>query len=139
MGSIFGAGFQEGGHRTVLVDVAQPLVDRINADGVTIVGKDGTERHVRIPSTTEPGSVGPFEGESVEGAERLAQALTDGGFEAHVTTPIRPEIWKKLILNAATLPTASLAGMNAGALTAHASMHQLVSETAREAVAVARA
>jgi 2-dehydropantoate 2-reductase len=220
MGSIFGAGFQEGGHPTVLVDVAQPLVDKINADGVTIVGKDGTERTVRIPSTTEPGSLGqvdlavffvkcyhtasaaemarplvapetvvaslqngwgngdvlagiydpaqivagvtynsgtvlelgrvahpgvgptylgPFAGESVEGAERLAQALTDGGFEAKVTTPIRPEIWKKLILNAATLPTASLAGMHAGALTAHESMHELVSETAREAVAVARA
>jgi 2-dehydropantoate 2-reductase len=52
---------------------------------------------------------------------------------------VRPEIWKKLVLNAATLPTAALPGMNAGALTAHAQMHDLVSATAREAVAVARA
>jgi 2-dehydropantoate 2-reductase len=65
--------------------------------------------------------------------------LEQGGLEAHVTPEIRPEIWKKLILNAATLPTAALAGMNAGALTAHGQMHDLVSETAREAIAAARA
>jgi 2-dehydropantoate 2-reductase len=52
---------------------------------------------------------------------------------------VRPEIWKKLILNAATLPTSALTGMNAGALTAHADTHELVTATAREAAAVARA
>jgi 2-dehydropantoate 2-reductase len=85
-----------------------------------------------------PTTMGPFAGESTAGAERLARALSDGDLEAHVATPIRPEIWKKLILNAATLPTAALAGMNAGALTTHPEMHELVSETAREAGAVAR-
>jgi 2-dehydropantoate 2-reductase len=85
-----------------------------------------------------PTTMGPFAGESTAGAERLAGALSDGGLEAHVATPIRPEIWKKLILNAATLPTAALAGMNAGALTAHPGMHELVGDTAREAVAVAQ-
>jgi 2-dehydropantoate 2-reductase len=85
-----------------------------------------------------PTTMGPFAGESTAGAERLARALSDGDLEAHVATPIRPEIWKKLILNAATLPTAALAGMNAGALTAHPEMHELVGETAREAGAVAR-
>src|SRR5581483_10971413 len=61
------------------------------------------------------------------------------GLEAKVVPAVRPEIWKKLVLNAATLPTAALTGMNAGALTAHEPMHELVTETAREAVAVARA
>jgi 2-dehydropantoate 2-reductase len=220
MGGIFGAGFHSGGHETVLVDVSRPLIEKIEADGITIVSKEGSERTVRVPATGDPASVGhvdlavffvkcyhtasaaetarslvgrdtvvaslqngwgngdvlaaaydsgqivvgvtynsgtvlelgkvahpgvgatylgPFEGDSVEGAERLAQVLQDGGFKAHVTTPIRPEIWKKLILNAATLPTASLAGMNAGALTAHELMHGLVTDTAREAVVVARA
>jgi len=219
MGSIFGARFKDAGLDTILVDVAQPLVDKINADGVTIV-RGGEETVTRVPATTDPPSVGvadvvvffvkcyhtaaaaqgarpmvgpdtvvaslqngwgngdvlaevyepaqivvgvtynsgtvlglgkvahpgvgptymgPFEGDSLDGAERLAQAITAGGLEAQVVTPIRPEIWKKLILNAATLPTAALAGMNAGALTEHAPMHELVSETAREAVAVARA
>jgi 2-dehydropantoate 2-reductase len=70
---------------------------------------------------------------------RLAEALQSSGLEASVASPVRPEIWKKLILNAATLPTAALTGMNAGALTASEPMHELVSETAREATAVAQA
>jgi 2-dehydropantoate 2-reductase len=220
MGSIFGARFHEAGHETVLVDVAQPLVEKINADGVTIVAKDGGERTMRLPATTDPASVGQadlvvffvkcyhtaaaaesarplvgpetvvaslqngwgngdvlasvfppqqvvigvtynsgtvlelgkvahpgvgptlmghYEGDTSDGAARLAEAIADTDLEAQVVAPVRPEIWKKLILNAATLPTAALTGMNAGALTAHEPMHELVTETAREAVAVARA
>ena len=52
---------------------------------------------------------------------------------------MRPEIWKKLILNAATLPPAALTGMNAGALEAHEDMRELVAAAAREATAVAQA
>jgi 2-dehydropantoate 2-reductase len=219
MGSIFGARFQQGGHDVVLVDVAQPLVDAIEANGVTIVRGD-EETTSSIPVTSDPSSVGicdavvffvkcyhtaaaadsarplvgpdtvvaslqngwgngdvlanayppeqvvvgvtynsgtvldvakvahpgvgptlmgPFDADSTAGAARLAQAVTDGGLEASVVTPVRPEIWKKLILNAATLPTASLTGMHAGALTAHEPMRELVTETARETVSVARA
>jgi 2-dehydropantoate 2-reductase len=219
MGSIFGARFAEAGHDTVLVDVAEPLVEKISADGVTVVRGD-EEKTARIPATTDPASVGevdlvvffvkcyhtasaaemarplvgsstvvaslqngwgngdvlasvfdpsrvvvgvtynsgtvlelgkvahpgvgptymgPFADGTTDGAGLLADALEAGGLEAHVTEPIRPEIWKKLILNAATLPTASLTGMNAGALTAHALMRDLVSDTAREATAVANA
>ena len=219
MGAIFGARFAQGGHETVLVDVAQPLVDTYNRDGVRIVHAE-EETTTRVPATTDPASVGPvdfvvfftkcyhtasaaqlarplvgpetvvaslqngwgngdvlaetfaaeqlvvgvtynggtvlepgrvahpgvgpttigpFADASTAAVERLAQALRDGGLEADIADPIRPEIWKKLILNAATLPTAALAGMNAGALTAHPEMHELVSEAAREAVGVARA
>jgi 2-dehydropantoate 2-reductase len=219
MGSIFGARFQQGGLETVLVDVAQPLVDTINANGVTVVRGD-EEQVERVPATTDPASagtqdlvvffvkcyhtaaaaelaaplvgpetvvaslqngwgngdvlartfdpgriavgvtynsgtvlelgkvahpgvgptyVGPFADGSADGARQVASALEAGGLEAVVVEPIRQEIWKKLILNAATLPTAALTGMNAGALTAREEMHALVSETGREAVAVARA
>lgn len=219
MGAIFGARFAQGGHETVLVDIAQPLVDTYNRDGVRVVRTE-EETTTRVPATTDPASVGtvdavvfftkcyhtasaaqlarplvgpetvvaslqngwgngdvlaetfaseqlvvgvtynsgtvlepgrvahpgvgptmigPFAGASTAAVERLAQALRDGGLEADIADPIRPEIWKKLILNAATLPTAALTGMNAGALTAHPEMHELVSEAAREAVGVARA
>ena len=219
MGSIFGARFRQAGHDVVLVDVAKALVDRVSADGVTVV-HGGKETVTHIPATSDPAWVGvadvvvffvkcyhtasaaegarpmvgaatvvaslqngwgngdilaavfdpaqvvvgvtynsgtvlelgkvahpgvgptfmgPFAGESLAGAERLAGTLAGGGLEARVIPQIRPEIWKKLVLNAATLPTAALTGMNAGALTAHARMKKLVSETAREAVAVARA
>jgi len=219
MGSIFGARFTQAGHETVLVDVAAPLVEAINADGVTIV-RGEEETTTRVPATSDPASVGavdmvvfcvkcyhtpaaaelarplvgpdtvvaslqngwgngdalaaaypaeqitlgvtyhsglvqglgrvvhPAEQPTIvgsftdgasDGADRLAQALNDAGLEAKVATPVRPEIWKKLILNAATLPTAALTGMHAGALTACDDTHALVSETAQEAVAVARA
>jgi len=219
MGSIFGARFTQAGHETVLVDVAAPLVEAINADGVTIV-RGEEETTTRVPATSDPAAVGvvdvvvfcvkcyhtpaaaelarplvgpdtvvaslqngwgngdvlaaaypaeqitlgvtyhsglvqgpgrvvhPAEQPTIvgsfidgasDGADRLAQALNDAGLEANVVSPVRPEIWKKLILNAATLPTAALTGMHAGALTACDDTHALVSETAREAVAVARA
>ena len=58
-----------------------------------------------------PTTVGSVRGRRDSGRpERLAGALGDAGFEASVAAPIRPEIWKKLILNAATLPTAALTG-----------------------------
>lgn len=218
MGSIFGARFTQGGHETVLVDVATPLVEAINADGVTVVRGDN-ETTTRVPATTDPASIGPvdvvvffvkcyhtasaaelarplvgphtvvaslqngwgngdvlagayppaqvavgvtynsgllqapgrvvhpaeqptlvgsFANGDDHGAARLVEALNDAGLEASVAAPVRPEIWKKLILNAATLPTAALTGMHAGALTASEDAHALVTETAREAVVVAR-
>ncbi|HET9243482.1 MAG TPA: 2-dehydropantoate 2-reductase [Gaiella sp.] len=219
MGSIFGARFAQAGHETVLVDVAEPLVEAINAGGITIVrGEEETTTHV--PATTDPDSVGPvdvvvffvkcyhtqsaaelarplvgadtvvaslqngwgngdvlagvypaeqitvgvtynsgllqaparvvhpaeqptlvgsFTNGAGDGAARLAQALNDAGLQASVAAPVQPEIWKKLILNAATLPTAALTGMHAGALTAVDEAHALVTDTAREAVGVARA
>ena len=57
MGSIFGARFTQAGHDTVLVDVAVPLVETINADGVTIV-RGEEETMTRVPATTDPGAVG---------------------------------------------------------------------------------
>src|SRR6186997_2036186 len=60
MGSIFGARFHQAGHETVLVDVVQPLVDTINAEGVTVVRGD-EETVTRVPATTDPAAVGPVD------------------------------------------------------------------------------
>jgi 2-dehydropantoate 2-reductase len=218
MGSIFGARFHQAEHETVLVDVAQPLVDTINADGVTVVRGDD-ETVTRVPATTDPAAVGPVDivvfftkcyhtssaaegarplvgpdtviaslqngwgngdvlaaayppeqvvvgvtynsgllqgpgrvlhpaeqptlvgsfSDGGDGAARLAEALESAGLTTTVASPVRPEIWKKLILNAATLPASALTGMTAGALGTSKDMLDLVSETTREAVAVAQA
>ena len=53
MGSIFGARFAQAGHDTVLVDVATPLVEKINADGVTVVRGD-EETTTRVRATNDP-------------------------------------------------------------------------------------
>jgi 2-dehydropantoate 2-reductase len=219
MGSIFGVALARGGEDVTLVDVAQPLVEKVNAVGVTVVR--GDDRTItKIPATTDPSSVGPVDavvffvkcyhtasaaelarplvgpetlvaslqngwgngdvlaaafppeqvvvgvtynsgtvlepavvmhpadqptlvGGFTEGdssrAEQLAEALERGGLATTVASPVRPEIWKKLILNAATLPTAALTGMTAGALADHEQMRELVAETAREATSVAQA
>jgi 2-dehydropantoate 2-reductase len=219
MGSIFGARFMQAGHDTVLVDVATPLVEKINADGVTIVRGD-QETTTRVPATSDPSSVGrvdivvffvkcyqtsdaaqlahplvgpetvvaslqngwgngdvlastyppeqivvgvtynsgllqspgrvvhpaeqptivgSFTDGSDERAKRLADALAQAGLETSVASPVRVEIWKKLILNAATLPTSALTGMTAGALGASPDVQALVADTAREGVEVAKA
>jgi 2-dehydropantoate 2-reductase len=219
MGSIFGAALARGGDEVTFVDVAEPLVDTINAQGVTIVR--GDERTTtKVTATTDPASVGtvdaivffvkcyhtasaarlaqplagpetivaslqngwgngdvlasafppeqvvvgvtynsglvvepgvvmhpadqptlvgPFADGDTTRADRLAGALERAGLATTVETPVRPEIWKKLVLNAATLPTAALTSMNAGALAAHDGMRGLVAETAREAASVAQA
>lgn len=219
MGSIFGARLAQGGHDTVLVDVVESLVTKLNDDGVTIV-RGEQETTTRVPATTDPASIGvtdliifftkcyhtasaaemarplaggdtvvaslqngwgngdvlagvfpqgqialgvtynsgllleparvihPAEQPTIVGsfgdgdtavAERLAAALVDAGFETTVAVPVRPEIWKKLILNAAALPASALVGATAGLLASCNELSELVTDTAREAVSVARA
>ena len=219
MGSIFGAALARGGDDVTLVDVVEPLVEKVNAEGVTVVrGDDQTT--TSVTATTDPSSVGtvdavvffvkcyhtasaaelarplvgsetvvtslqngwgngdvlaaafppeqvvvgvtynsgllvepgvvmhpadqptvvgPFADGDTGGAKRLAEALERAGLATTVASPVRPEIWKKLILNAATLPPAALTGLNAGALGAHEQVRELVAETAREATSVAHA
>lgn len=72
-------------------------------------------------------------------AEQAAAFLSSAGWTAEATPAVRTEIWKKLVLNAATLPTAALAGLPAGELGRPGPMLDLVDRLAAEAVAVARA
>jgi 2-dehydropantoate 2-reductase len=57
MGCIFGAALAEAGVDVTLLDVARPLVDRINDAGVTIVRAE-KERSVRVPATDDPSTIG---------------------------------------------------------------------------------
>ena len=58
-GSIYGAGAHENGHEVLFVDASQEIVDKINADGLTIDRQDGGGVY-RIPATTAPtGAGGP--------------------------------------------------------------------------------
>jgi 2-dehydropantoate 2-reductase len=107
--------------------------------GVTYNSGLVLEPGVVMHPADQPTFVGTFVDGDGTRAEQLATALETGGLAATVVSPVRPEIWKKLILNAATLPTSALTGMNAGALGAHEHMRELVSETAREATTVAQA
>src|SRR5438105_15526296 len=61
MGSIFGARLAGGGHDVVLVDVARPIVDRINESGVTVVRGDEST-NTRVAATTDPSEIDPVDG-----------------------------------------------------------------------------
>ena len=84
--------------------------------------------------------VGPYaNGAPLARAAVIGKLLESAGIENTVTAEVKTEIWKKLILNAATLPTAALTGLCAGSLGAHTEMASLVDAAAKEAVAVAQA
>ena len=53
MGCLFGGLLAEGGLDVTLIDVWQEHVDRINRDGLRIIGYGG-DRHIPIRATTEP-------------------------------------------------------------------------------------
>jgi 2-dehydropantoate 2-reductase len=219
MGSIFGARLSRAGHDTVIVDTAQGLVDKINADGITMI-RDGETLVTPMTATSDPSSLGPVElvifcvksyhteaaahlvrevvsadtvvaslqnglgngdvlaatfgaervtvgvtynsgivrapaevdhpadkatvvgsltDDDTDGPHRLAQALNDAGLETTVASPVAPDVWRKLIHNAALLPTSALTGMTVGVLGACTDTHNLATNTANEAIAVAQA
>jgi 2-dehydropantoate 2-reductase len=86
-----------------------------------------------------PTYVGDYSADGAPLAAPVAGALEQAGFAVTVADDVRQEIWKKLTLNAATLPTAALTGLTAGSLAGTESMSQLVDDVAREALTVARA
>lgn len=87
-----------------------------------------------------PTFIGPYlaSGE-MSRAGAVAGLLAGAGFEVTATPDVHTEIWKKLVLNAATLPVAALTGLCTGALGSHAEALSLVDTLTAEAVAVGRA
>ena len=84
--------------------------------------------------------LGPYlDGAALDRALKVRDLMARGGLEASATPEVKMEVWKKLVLNAATLPTAALTGLAAGDLGQPGPMRDLVDAVAREAVAVARA
>jgi 2-dehydropantoate 2-reductase len=86
-----------------------------------------------------PTYIGPYDGSAgLERSQVVSTQLHDAGIENTVTPNVKTEIWKKLILNAATLPTSSLTGLRVGELGQAGPMLALVDALAAEAVNVAR-
>ncbi len=110
------------------------LVIGVTYHSATVIGR-GHVKHSGQGTTF----VGPYDGDDLGHARRVADALESAGMEVTVTADVRTEIWRKLVLNAATLPTAALTTLRAGELGLPGPMLDLVDALAAEAVAVARA
>jgi len=84
--------------------------------------------------------VGPYDANASLGpAETAGELLRTSGWATTVSPVVRAEIWKKLVLNCATLPTAALTGLTIGALGRSELMMPIVEGLAEETTAVARA
>jgi 2-dehydropantoate 2-reductase len=218
MGSIFGARLAEAGEDVLLVDVSTKLVEKLNADGVSVNTKDGTTT-TRVPATTRPPDepvdsvlffvkcyhtqaavdlaaplvgdettvatlqngwgngdvlaekfgrdrtvvgvtynsgtvqgvgavahtnvgptfIGPYAAEaSADLARPIGESLARAGFEVNITAEATTEVWRKLVLNCATLPTSALTRLTAGRV-GDSNVLEVAHTLAREATSVARA
>jgi 2-dehydropantoate 2-reductase len=125
------------GSADVLAEVFDParLVVGVTYHSATVTGP------ARVAHTGRGATfVGPYvEGGGLAPTQTVAAVLGGGGIEARVVPAVRPEIWRKLVLNAAALPVSALTGLRAGELAQSGVTLALVDSIAAEAVAVARA
>jgi 2-dehydropantoate 2-reductase len=124
------------GNGEILAEIfpSEQVVVGVTAESGTTLGPGRVDHPGRAIT-----SVGPLMGTNLERAEQVAELLRVAGFDVSATAAIETEMWKKLIVGAATLPAPAIANMTCGPLVAHPQMSALMDETARETVAVARA
>jgi 2-dehydropantoate 2-reductase len=92
-------------------------------------------------TASRPSFVGPYlPAGDPERATAIAAAMSGAGLEASVPADITTEVWKKLILNCASLPTAALTRLRSAGLGAPGPLvDDVLDAIVREAVAVAQA
>ncbi len=83
--------------------------------------------------------LGELDGRETPRLERVAVTLRAAGVETTVTPTILTEVWKKLALNACTLPTAALLRFFAHELVQHEGAKAVMAAILKEVVAVANA
>ncbi|MGI8476655.1 MAG: ketopantoate reductase family protein [Thermomicrobiales bacterium] len=96
----------------------------------------------RVAHTADSGPtyLGPYrEGDSLARAQAVGDAMSGAGIRTTVTADTVTEIWKKLILNCATLPTAALTRLYTGTIGSTEAVLQVSDTLATEATAVAKA
>lgn len=86
-----------------------------------------------------PTYIGPYDSATpADVVDRCAELLDSAGWSTTVPDDVRTEIWKKVILNCVTLPTAALTSLPAGELGDCDPMRPLLESLTRETVAVAQ-
>lgn len=125
------------GNAEVLAGVipADQIVVGVTYHSATVLGP-GQVAH----TAQGPTFVGPYVDDAALGrAERVACLLREAGFDVRATPHVMTEIWKKLVLNSATLPVTALARVTASECHKSPHLRALLDAVAAESVAVARA
>jgi len=96
--------------------------------------------HIAHTADGGPTFVGPFQnGGSMVRADCVAEAMNEAGIATSATPDVKTEVWKKLILNCATLPVTSLTRLTTGALGTDEQALLVCDVLAKEATTVAKA
>jgi 2-dehydropantoate 2-reductase len=73
--------------------------------------------HIAHTAAAGPTFLGPYrEGDSLDRAQAVADAMNEAGIATTVTAGVVTEIWKKLVHNSASLPVTALTRLTAGEL-----------------------
>ncbi|MFH0726499.1 MAG: 2-dehydropantoate 2-reductase [Pseudomonadota bacterium] len=83
--------------------------------------------------------IGPYDGVSRPGFEKMVQRFKDVGLDVHPTDNINNVIWKKLIANVSTNVVAALTGLTGGIAVTHESSVKIIEALSLELAKVARA
>jgi 2-dehydropantoate 2-reductase len=86
-----------------------------------------------------PTYLGELDGSVSERAEKVASFLASGGIEVETSTEVVKDIWSKLALNVATLPSSVLARLTADRLLSSPEMQEFMQNLLQEVIAVANA
>jgi 2-dehydropantoate 2-reductase len=83
--------------------------------------------------------IGPFDGVSRPGFEKMVQSFQGVGLDVHPTDNINNVIWKKLIANVSTNVVAALTGLTGGIAVTHEPSVKIIEALSQELAMVARA
>jgi len=86
-----------------------------------------------------PTYLGELDGSVSERAAKVASFLASGGIEVQTSSEVVKDIWSKLALNVATLPSSVLARLTADRLLSSPDMQELMQNLLQEVIAVANA
>ena len=83
--------------------------------------------------------IGPYDGVSRPGFEKMVKAFQGVGLDVHTTPNINNVIWKKLIANVSTNVVAALTGLTGGTAVKHEASVNIIRELSLELAKVAKA
>jgi 2-dehydropantoate 2-reductase len=83
--------------------------------------------------------IGPYDGISRPGFEKMVERFQAAGLDVHVTADINSVIWKKLIANVSTNVVAALTGLTGGVAVKHEPTVKIIEALSNELGRVARA
>jgi 2-dehydropantoate 2-reductase len=121
------------GNEEVISQYASKVVGGVTSHGITMEAP-GRIIHAGVGSTI----IGDYKGADARVSE-MANSLTEAGIETDITSDIRTEVWKKVIVNAGINPISAITGQKNGFILENPNLEMMLEGICEEAVTVANA